>query len=216
MEATQGRHAFIRFRETGYVDKAETVSRELYLKHLRAKVRATWFGERLASIVRLVRARSDPETRWSEWIRVQQIDIVWFLEPARARVSVPYITTVWDLAHRSQPYFPEVSITGWDWEGREQAYRSVLPRASFILTGTCAGKSEIVHYYGVIRECDSHPISSTSIRKRRSSRRDLGYSQKIRNTRRFPNLPGTILASQESCQRPDRPRTTQEKQRNDD
>ena len=149
MEATQGRHAFIRFRETGYVDKAETVSRELYLKHLRAKVRATWFGERLASIVRLVRARSDPETRWSEWIRVQQIDIVWFLEPARARVSVPYITTVWDLAHRSQPYFPEVSITGWDWEGREQAYRSVLPRASFILTGTCAGKSEIVHYYGV-------------------------------------------------------------------
>jgi glycosyltransferase involved in cell wall biosynthesis len=42
-----------------------------------------------------------------------------------------------------------VSITGWDWERREQTYRSVLPRASFILTGTNAGKDEIVHYYGV-------------------------------------------------------------------
>jgi glycosyltransferase involved in cell wall biosynthesis len=87
-----------------------------------------------------------------QWVREQQIDVVWFLEPwePRARAaSVSYITTVWDLAHRSRPYFPEVSITGWDWEARDQTYRSVLPRASFILTGTYARKSEIVHYYGV-------------------------------------------------------------------
>jgi glycosyltransferase involved in cell wall biosynthesis len=83
------------------------------------------------------------------WIQRQQIEVVWFLEPAKVCPSAPYITTVWDLAHRSQPYFPEVSITGWDWEEREQAYGSVLPRASFIVTGTSAGKDEIVHYYRV-------------------------------------------------------------------
>jgi hypothetical protein len=57
--------------------------------------------------------------------------------------------TVWDLEHRKQPYFPEVSVTGWTWEEREQIYRAVLPRASFIITGTQVGRDEIVHYYGV-------------------------------------------------------------------
>src|SRR5438270_763372 len=35
------------------------------------------------------------------------------------------------------------------WESREQTYREVLPRASFVLTGTNAGKNEIARYYGV-------------------------------------------------------------------
>ena len=64
-------------------------------------------------------------------------------------LSIPFIVTVWDLEHRKQPYFPEVSVTGWTWDQREQIYRGVLPRASFIVTGTQVGKDEIVHYYGV-------------------------------------------------------------------
>ena len=122
---------------------------------LRMKVRATWFGDMVARGVRLVRPPSGWSAQLDSFVREQQIDVVWFLrEPISmseggGRVSVPFITTVWDLAHRSRPYFPEVSSTGWDWEAREQTYRSVLPRASFILTGTNAGKGEIVHYYGV-------------------------------------------------------------------
>jgi len=83
------------------------------------------------------------------WIREHGIEVVWFLGQEGVSVPVPYISTVWDLAHRSKPYFPEVSVAGWDWVGREQTFMSVLPRASFILTGTSAGKSEIVHYYRV-------------------------------------------------------------------
>jgi len=64
-------------------------------------------------------------------------------------LPIPFIATVWDLEHRKQPYFPEVSVTGWTWAQREQTYRAVLPRASFIVTGTQVGKNEIVHYYGV-------------------------------------------------------------------
>ena len=115
---------------------------------LRMKVRATWFGDMVARGVRLVRPPSGWSAQLDSFVREQQIDVVWFLRQ-EGKVSVPYITTVWDLAHRSRPYFPEVSSTGWDWEAREQTYRSVLPRASFILTGTNAGKGEIVHYYGV-------------------------------------------------------------------
>jgi glycosyltransferase involved in cell wall biosynthesis len=192
LETTQSHHEFIPLRET--FDEAGTVSRELnafrHLKHLRTKARATWVGDMVARAVRLVRPRSDPQIRraaqMDSWIREQQIDVLWFLGQAGTRAPVPYITTVWDLAHRSRPYFPEVSITGWDWEGREQTFRYVLPRASFILTGTYAGKSEIVHYYGVNPEnvivvpfpapafaTKNHPNGSFDIRKKYGIRGDF-------------------------------------------
>ena len=78
-----------------------------------------------------------------------KLDIVWFMAVSAVPLRVPFIATVWDLEHRKQPYFPEVSVTGWTWAEREQTYRAVLPRASFIITGTQVGKEEITHYYGV-------------------------------------------------------------------
>ncbi|MBO0733903.1 MAG: glycosyltransferase family 4 protein, partial [Methylocapsa sp.] len=51
--------------------------------------------------------------------------------------------------HRKQPYFPEVSSSGWTWTDRESLFTASLPRASVILTGTETGKQEIVHYYRV-------------------------------------------------------------------
>jgi glycosyltransferase involved in cell wall biosynthesis len=155
METVKSRHAFILHHEVRYADKTKmlsSVTRYRALKHLRTKVRATLLGRRLAGAIRLVR-RPRSQIPWSlqmdQWIRMERIDLIWFLAPPNAGASVPYITTVWDLQHRSTPYFPEVSVTGWDWEARERAYNSVLPRASLILTGTGAGKNEIVHYYGV-------------------------------------------------------------------
>src|ERR1700730_17828864 len=85
------------------------------------------------------RAEISPIERF---IRESDIDVMWFLSQTNAPVSVPYITTVWDLQHRRQPFFPEVSTTGWTWEARELAYRSSLPRAARIITGTEAGKDE--------------------------------------------------------------------------
>ena len=84
-----------------------------------------------------------------QFIRKSAIDLVWFLHPGNAPVPVPYIATVWDLQHRRQPFFPEVSTTAWTWEAREQAYRLSLPRAARIITGTQVGKDEIVAFYGV-------------------------------------------------------------------
>ncbi len=81
--------------------------------------------------------------------RREHIDVVWIMKPWSEPLSIPYIATVWDLEHRKQPYFPEVSSTGWTWSARENAYNAVLPRASMIITGTQVGKEEVVHYYRV-------------------------------------------------------------------
>lgn len=79
------------------------------------------------------------------------IDLTWSLTPACIALDVPYITTVWDLQHRLQPYFPEVSARG-AWDAREQLYGTLLRRASFILTGTEIGKAEIERFYQVAAE----------------------------------------------------------------
>jgi len=84
-----------------------------------------------------------------KFINYFDIDLFWFLHPVHPTVSVPYLTTVWDLQHRRQPFFPEVSITGWTWEARELSYRSNLPQAARVITGTEAGKNEIIAFYGV-------------------------------------------------------------------
>ena len=82
-------------------------------------------------------------------IEAERPDIVWFMHPAGVPVDVPFIATVWDLEHRKQPYFPEVSTAGWKWSEREASYRRTLPRAAFVLTGTTVGKEEIGRFYGV-------------------------------------------------------------------
>lgn len=80
--------------------------------------------------------------------RKSQIDVLLFLSPLHPPVDFPYITTVWDLEHRNQPWFPEVSNMG-EWYNRERGYSNILGRASFIITGTECGKEEIIRFYNI-------------------------------------------------------------------
>lgn len=82
-------------------------------------------------------------------INKYKIEIMWFITPGYIPVKIPYITTLWDLAHRVAPFFPEVSVTGWIWEARENLYLNTLPKATYILTGTSAGKDEIIQFYNI-------------------------------------------------------------------
>jgi glycosyltransferase involved in cell wall biosynthesis len=85
-----------------------------------------------------------------EQIDRHKLDIIWFVTlPLGGVPSIPFIATVWDLEHRKQPYFPEVSVAGWTWAARDKFYRSILPRATYVITGTNTGKEEIVRYYNV-------------------------------------------------------------------
>jgi glycosyltransferase involved in cell wall biosynthesis len=91
-----------------------------------------------------------------------KIDLVWFPTYQFEPVDLPYIFTVWDLQHRLQPFFPEVSRNH-QFESRENLYNSALKRASFVLTGTDRGAQEISIFFQVhperIRKLP-HPVPS--------------------------------------------------------
>ncbi len=79
------------------------------------------------------------------------MDMMWYPTPSAATMEIPYITVVWDLQHRLQPYFPEVSADA-EWDMRERHYAQMLRRAAYVVAGTEAGKAEIEHFYGVAGE----------------------------------------------------------------
>jgi glycosyltransferase involved in cell wall biosynthesis len=104
-------------------------------------------------------ARTDVETseyleqtpleRLEHFIQRMKLDVIWYMTPNAIPVSVPFIATVFDLEHRKQPYFPEVSTMDWTWMERESNYDRLLPRAALVLTGTEQGKTEVIQYYNV-------------------------------------------------------------------
>ena len=93
--------------------------------------------------------------------RKLKIDLVWFVDGwAYDALDTPYVATVWDLQHRTHPWFPEVSSQG-TWEYREIAHSRFLKRASHVITGTQAGKQQLGWYYQIPDEQISiipHPL----------------------------------------------------------
>jgi glycosyltransferase involved in cell wall biosynthesis len=84
----------------------------------------------------------------SAHIRRESVDVVWSLTPSCFLSEIPFMTTVWDLQHRLQPYFPEVCIRR-EWENREKEYSILLRKATYIFTGTATGKNEIEKFYQI-------------------------------------------------------------------
>ncbi|TAH21156.1 MAG: glycosyltransferase family 1 protein [Cytophagales bacterium] len=82
----------------------------------------------------------------------ENIDLMFYLSPwENFFLDIPYFSMVWDLQHRLQPYFPEVSANG-EWEKRERYYEENLPKASRIIIGNEAGRNEIHQFYNIPKE----------------------------------------------------------------
>ena len=78
-----------------------------------------------------------------------KLDLVWYIGGGCFEtLDTPYIATVWDLQHRLQPWFPEVSANG-TWAAREAHHRHFLSRASFVIVGTEAGREEVELFYQI-------------------------------------------------------------------
>jgi glycosyltransferase involved in cell wall biosynthesis len=77
------------------------------------------------------------------------IDFVWFMSPFYERIDVPFAITVWDLGHRIVPWFPEVSVSGWTYDDRENFYNYVLQRASIVVIGNNTGANQINRSYNI-------------------------------------------------------------------
>jgi len=84
---------------------------------------------------------------FNEKILENKIELLWFLVPSYYNIEIPFILTVWDLAHRKTPFFPELSISGWSFDQREEFYNRAIKRASFIITGNEVGAREIERFY---------------------------------------------------------------------
>ena len=86
---------------------------------------------------------------WKETLLNEKIDFVLNLSPFEfLDENTPFIHFIWDLNHRTNPWYPEFNHDG-DWEFREKQLQRILPRASRIVVGTETGKRQIVKFYAV-------------------------------------------------------------------
>lgn len=92
---------------------------------------------------RLVKWRSRLERAASQ----RGIEVIWFVGGGgRDPLDIPYIATVWDLQHRTHPWFPEVSSRGM-WRARERTHVEFMRRAAHVVTGTTVGAQQLSFYY---------------------------------------------------------------------
>jgi glycosyltransferase involved in cell wall biosynthesis len=93
-------------------------------------------------------------------------DLAWFLTPLFLQTDLPYFYTVWDLQHRRQPWFPEVSSEG-RWLQRETMYREATQRAALLIVPNATAEQELETFYGVLPErCIrlGHPTPTFALR----------------------------------------------------
>ena len=107
---------------------------------------------RVTRMLRLAREKRVHCLWENKWIGdiLKREKIEFFLNTSFQTITLdlPFLAMVWDLQHRLQPFFPEVSLRGL-WQSRENFYTLVLKRAAFVITGTQAGKKEIQMFYGI-------------------------------------------------------------------
>jgi glycosyltransferase involved in cell wall biosynthesis len=95
------------------------------------------------------RNRPPPPVRsLDEQLQAARVEFVWQLSAPGQVLEVPYMVVVWDLQHRLQPWFPEVSANG-NWQHRDNLYSAVLGRAAAIIVGTEVGKLEVERFFRV-------------------------------------------------------------------
>lgn len=79
--------------------------------------------------------------------KIQGVKLIWFVNGNSYEYSdTPYVVTLYDLQHRFQPFFPEISSAG-KWDERELYHSNSLRRAAYCVTGTETGKREIQYLY---------------------------------------------------------------------
>jgi glycosyltransferase involved in cell wall biosynthesis len=86
--------------------------------------------------------------RFADEVKKRGFDLLWFNHFDPIYVGVPFVVNIFDLQHRLQPWFPEVSNDG-QWESREAVWKEASQRAAFITVGSQEAKEQLSHFYGV-------------------------------------------------------------------
>lgn len=152
--ADESGHTFVVFSWTKDLEKSA--------KHIQVIPIQRGFAERVISRfyrtsirvirrIRYLKGASMEESFYERIARKSGVELIWYIGHYCDTMEIPYILTYYDLQHRLQPYFPEVSAKG-IWDGREKRLAVALRRASVIIAGTEAGKAEIEQFYQVPAE----------------------------------------------------------------
>jgi len=158
------------------VSEIETFE-ELALPSLQRQ-RLERFGWLVQKVIRLLifREKFDPflsrAVSLNKLLAQSGISALWSLEPLSFPVDVPYINTVWDIAHRTSPYFPEVS-SGNEWVKREKNNARAIQQAYLNVVGTNVGAQELSEAYGVSTQrilINPFPILNTEIKQTENMR----------------------------------------------
>lgn len=81
-------------------------------------------------------------------VKRDRIDLVYFITPEYLHVNIPFIYTVWDLAHKSAGFFPEVTLDD-IFNSREEFYSKITPKVTYIVIGNNEGKRQLCQYYNL-------------------------------------------------------------------
>jgi len=116
------------------------------------------------------------QSRLEQLCKEAGVEFMWFVGAEAVQLDLPYMAIVWDLQHRLQPWFPEVSTAG-TWRHRETFYSEFLRRATMIIAGTDAGREEIELVEPAVRAL-----------------RDLGVGRGDRVVLYLQNVPQFVIA----------------------
>lgn len=100
------------------------------------------YFDRIALLGRILRMKSSFERK----LKRDGVELMWFVTPTYADVDIPYVYTIWDLQHRLQSYFPEVSSNG-IWELKDRYFRKAIQRSAKVIVCNEVGKQEVANFY---------------------------------------------------------------------
>jgi len=97
---------------------------------------------------RLGAPRVGPGTWFERSLDDHGVDLVWFATNYAEDCRQPFVFTVFDVEHRRQPWFPEVSADG-EWERRDHYFSRYIPKATRVIVPNEAGRDQVMRYWRI-------------------------------------------------------------------
>ena len=150
----EGKHTFVVFGNLPEDQRSQLTAKQIQVVPLLRNLPITFKSRlmRVASIFAMNLPILRNGVKVKHWVQRAMsdlgIELMWFITPDFPEVDIPFIFTIWDMQHRLQPWFPEVSRNG-EWLRREEFYSTAIRRAYAVIAGTEAGKTEIANFYGI-------------------------------------------------------------------
>ncbi|MDB5205619.1 MAG: hypothetical protein JWR72_694 [Flavisolibacter sp.] len=155
----------IRFISTGFASSAPGKKKILNIdpyRHINKKIRYKQHfnysilqpAKKVAKLISYLhqKLQAEFETAYTKAIEKELvrhgIDIIYYLSPQSHKFNYPYVSTHWDIGHRSMFSFPEVAMNG-SFADRCNYFQTTLQKAFAIYCESEAGKAELIKYTNI-------------------------------------------------------------------